>query len=171
MSKQENQVLYMRWLAKNHPALYVDAVQKSQLAEAQAQALGYLDEGEGLGWINFLVQAIATVGSAVVGKKQVDKQVALQKKALALSDAQATADRVQAAQLKLLEVNTDRVQRGLPPVNLQGQPVAASSLPLPNALKPYTTASAPIIPGVPDWATYSAGGVLALLVAKRAGVF
>lgn len=170
MSAQENQVTYMRWLAVHHPALYNDAIRNAVASEISARQLGYLDEDEQLGWINFVVQAVATVGSAVIGKKQIDKQVGVQKKALALSDAQASADRAQAAQIKLLEVNTDRAQRNLPPVDIRGVVINPASLPLPAALRPYSTASATWLPGVPNYVTIGAGGALAFLLARRAGV-
>lgn len=160
MSATRNQVAYLKWLAANHPAIYRRAV-SSVPTDVRLS---------GLGWINFVVQAIATVGSAVLGKKQVDKQVALQKKALALSDAQAAADRTQAAQLALLEVNTKRAQAGLPPVDLQGKVVNTAALPTPSALAPYTqTTATTLIPGVPDMVTYIGGALLglgALRVAK-----
>lgn len=170
MSAQENQVTYLRWVAKEHPALFAQVEANAINNEIAARQLGYVDDDETLGWLNFVLQAVATVGSAVMGKKQVDKQVALQKKALVLSDAQAAADREQAAQFKLLEVNTERLSRGLPPVNLQGQVVNPASLPLPASLAPYTAASGPLIPGVPNLLTYAGGAVLGFALLKRFGV-
>lgn len=151
-----NQVAYLKWLNANHPAFYRRAVGNVPTDVRGRDGLG------SLGWINFLVQAIATVGSAVIAKKQVDKQVALQKKALALSDAQASADRTQAAQFELLEVNTKRAQAGQPPVDLSGRVVNTAALPTPAALRQYasTRAAATLIPGIPDVATYLGGALL-----------
>lgn len=162
----KNQVAFLKWLNHEHPAIYRKTM-RSLPTDVRLKGLG------SLGWINFLVQAVATVGSAVLGKKQVDKQVALQKKALALSDAQAAADRTQAAQLELLEVNTKRAQAGLPPVDLSGKVVNTGPLPTPSALVPYggaTTAKATLIPGVPNVVTYVGGGILALLALRMAKV-
>lgn len=161
MTPTTAQIAYLKWLNARHPALYRKAV---------ASAPRDITLGR-LGWINFVVQAIATVGSAVLGKKQVDKQVALQKKALALSDAQAAADRTQAAELALLEVNTKRAQAGLPPVDLTGKVVNTGALPTPSALAPYTTTTATtLIPGVPNWLTYIGGGALAFGLLKAARI-
>lgn len=161
MTPTHAQIAYLKWLNARHPALYRKAVKSAP----RDITLG------SLGWINFVVQAIATVGSAVLGKKQVDKQVALQKKALALSDAQASADRTQAAELALLEVNTKRAQAGLPPVDLTGKVVNTAVLPTPSALAPYTaTRAATIIPGVPNWLTYIGGGALAFGLLKAARI-
>jgi hypothetical protein len=165
MSTTANQVAYLKWLASAHPAIYRKTM-RSLPTDVRLKGLGEL------GWINFLVQAIATVGSAVIGKKQVDKQVSVQKKALALSDAQAAADRTQAAQLELLEVNTKRAQAGLGPVDLTGKLLNTAGLPTPSALVPYggKTTTATLIPGVPNLVTYAGGAVLVLLALRMAKV-
>lgn len=171
---EANEVTYLRWLAKEHPDIYKYAISGAQAAQTTARELGYLDEyddAEGLGWINFVVQAAAMAVSAVGQKKAIDKQVSLQKKALALSDAQAAADRAQALKLKLLDVNTERAKQGLPILDEKGNPIVPSSLPVPAALKPYTTASPTWIPGVPNVVTGGAAALLAVLLAKRAGAF
>ena len=164
MSATRNQVSYLKWLAYKYPAIYRRAVANIPTDVRLNGGLG------SMGWINFVVQAIATVGSAVLGKKQVDKQVAVQKKALQLQDAQAALDRAQALQVELLEVNTKRAQAGLPPVDAAGKVINTAKLPTPTALAPYTqTTAATLIPGVPDVVTYVGGALLglgALRVAK-----
>lgn len=154
------QIGYLKWLASRHPALYRRAVNNVPTDITLGS----------LGWINFVVQAIATVGSAVVAKKQVDKQVSLQKKALALSDAQAAQDRDQAAKLALLEVNTKRAQAGLPPVDLSGNVINTAVLPTPSALAPYTSTSGTIIPGVPNLVTYLGGALVGFGLLRAAKV-
>lgn len=165
MSKTRNQIAFLKWLASKHPAIYQRAL-RNVPADIALNGLG------AMGWINFVVQAIATVGSAVLGKKQVDKQVALQKKALALSDAQASADRAQAAQLALLEVNTKRAQVGQPPVDINGNVINTAKLPTPAALTQYAPpqVSATLIPGVPDMVTYLGGALLGLGALRAAKV-
>lgn len=161
----QNQVTYLRWLSREHPALYA----RSMLAARRdLRGLGRL------GWINFVIQAVATVGSAVVAKKQVDKQVAVQKKALALSDAQAAADREQAAKFALLDTNTKRAQAGLPPVDITGNVIAPQTLPNAQALLPFTAQQnlAPTwIRGVPNYVTGIGAVVLGLGLLKLARVW
>jgi hypothetical protein len=163
MTREQNQIGYLKWLAANHPRTFRDTMLRVQ-ASMPLAGLGQL------GWLNFVIQAIATVGSAVAQKKQVDKQVSLQKKALALSDAQASADRVQAAQIELLHVNTERAAAGLPPVDLQGKPVNTGALATPKVLAPYVK-STTIIPGVPDVATYLGAAAAAAALLKVARVW
>lgn len=170
---EATEVTYLRWLAKEHPDIYRVAIQHATEAQTTARELGYIDEyddGEGFGWLNFVIQAAAMAVSAVGQKKAIDKQVSLQKKALALSDAQAAADREQQLKLKLLDVNTERAKAGLPIVGLDGKPIVPSTLPVPAALKPYTSAAPTWIPGVPNVVTGGAA-LLVILLAKRAGVF
>lgn len=166
----ENQVTYLRWLAHRHPELYRQAAKSARAAVAAGETLGhYSDDDEQLGWINFVIQAVTTAASAVLQKKQVDKQVDLQKKALALSDVQANKDRQQAAQLQLLDVNTKRAQAKLPPVDINGIPIAATSLPVPAGLSPYVAAAdRTVIPGVSNTITYSVGGVLLAAIGAKA---
>ncbi len=162
MNADANQLAYLKWLAIAHPDIYRKVVARAKAISRNA-GLGEL------GWINFVVQAIATVGSTLLQKKQIDKQVALQKKALALSDAQAAADREQAVKFKLLEVNTTRAQNGLPPVDILGKVIPSGSLPTPSALAPYAKAgsSATLLPGVPNVVTYTGGGLLGLLLLRQ----
>lgn len=159
MREERNQVAFLRWLARDHPELYGKALRVARNASA---GLGRM------GWIQAVVQAVAAVGSAVVQKKQIDKQVSLQKKALELSDAQAAAEREQAAKLALLEVNTKRAQAGLPPVDMTGAVIPSAALPNPSALAPFTPqGSTQFIPGVPNYVT-GIGGALVVLVLLRA---
>lgn len=172
---EATEVTYLRWLAREHPSIYKAAIVGAQDTQDTARELGYIDayddDAQGLGWLNFVIQAAAMAVSAVGQKKAIDKQVSLQKKALAFSDAQAQADRDQQLKLKLLDVNTERAKAGLPIIGLDGKPVVPSSLPLPAALKPYTTAVPTWIPGVPNLVTGGGAALLAVLLAKRAGVF
>lgn len=163
MTPTAAQVAYLKWLAHRHPALY---------RRATSNVPTDITLGS-LGWINFVVQAIATVGSAVIAKKQVDKQVSLQKKALQLSDAQAAADRQQAGALALLEVNTKRAQAGQPPVDINGNVINTARLPTPSALAPYTgggSSAGTIIPGVPNIVTYLGGALLGFGLLRAAKV-
>jgi hypothetical protein len=171
MNTTRAQVGYLKWLAIEHPAIYRRVATNAATDITMLRGLG------SLGWINFLIQAIATAGSAVMGKKAVDKQVALQKKSLALSDAQAAADRDQAFKMKLLEVNTTRAQSGLPPVDASGKVINIDALPAPPSLARFANAitvtgtpgaagttvvraASTLIPGVPNLVTYGGGALL-----------
>lgn len=160
MTADQNQVTYLKWLAIAHPDIYAKVVSRLRIANTQ---LGQL------GWINFVIQAVAMAGSAVMQKKQIDKQVALQKKALTLSDAQATADRNQQAKLALLETNTARAQAGLAPVDINGKVIGPLALPTPTALQPYAggPTAGTLIPGVPNYVTYGAGALAAVLLLRK----
>lgn len=125
----------------------------------------------GFGWINFVVQAVAAVGSAVLAKKQKKKAEALQKKANAAAALEAEKLEKETT-ATLLQVNTLRAQRGLPPINERGEIIGASSLPIPPALQPFYSpeqvASAPktIFGNVnPLW--IAAGGILLLGILTR----
>jgi hypothetical protein len=200
LDAQSNQIAYLKWLHSVRPKLYSQVIATAERGGPLQGRGGLANQGAGLegtsaanaaynelngddgfyntpgvgqlGWINFLVQAIATVGSAVMQKKQIDKQVDLQKKALKVSDAQATADRTQAAKFKLLEVNTARAQAGLPPVDLAGNLVNTDALRMPITLAPYTVNGVPVtsratfIPGVPNTVAYVGGGLLGLALLR-----
>jgi len=163
MNAQQNQIAYLKWLAKEHPDVYRQSIANARRVE-QKSVLG------SLGWINFVIQAVAMAGSAVMQKKQIDKQVSAQKKALLSAEQQAAADRDVAAKLALLDANTKRAQAGLPPVDINGKVIVATNLPTPPGLAPYASAAgAPssLIPGVPNAVT-AVGGAVALFLLLRA---
>jgi len=120
-------VAYLRWLSRYHPPIYKRAVMEIE----RAPRLG------ALGWINFVVQAVAAAGSLVLAKKQAARQSALAKKQLAVDQANALADRKAALQVALLDVNTKRAQAGLAPVDENGNVIASGSLPNPPELAPF----------------------------------
>lgn len=126
MTADAARVLYLRWLAKAHPADFArvkPTLERSRLGE--------------LGWIAALVNAVVQVGGAVLQKKQADKALSLQKKTIAAEDAAAKQDRDNAFKLALLDANTKRAQLGLPPVDAQGNSIPSASLPMPAALAPF----------------------------------
>lgn len=152
MNAQNSQVLFFRWLAVNHPRLYAPV--------ARHLALGALGDLEG--WADTLVTAIATVGTAFLAKKQADKQLSAQKAA----DAQARSDAVKA---QLLEINLQRAQAGLPPVDQNGNVISASALPtLPTPQAAYAAAQSrgSFFDSVPTWAWLTGGAVVVYLILK-----
>jgi len=162
MTKDAAQVNYLRWLSEAHPDVFRVAISRAR--SNAAVGLGRL------GWINFVIQAVAMAGSAVMQKKQIDKSVSLQKKALAIQDAQATADREQQLKLALLDVNTKRAANGQPPVDITGKVIPGSALPVPSALKtfmPATLTASTWITGVPNYVT-AGGGLLGTVVLLKA---
>jgi hypothetical protein len=158
------QVNYLRWLSDEHPALYNRAIRGAQLRVSRA---GLAGDEEGLGWINLVIQAVGIAAGAAVQKKQIDKSVALQKKAMAADDAQRAADRDAMVKLQLLEVNTKRAAAGLPPVDITGKVIPGAALPTPSALAPIIPIAqgggqSTLLPGVPNYVTYGVGGLAAL---------
>lgn len=154
MNAQNAQVLFFRWLAKTHPKIYAPV--------AKPLALGGL--GDLAGWVDTLVSSLATVGTAIIAKKQMDKQVSAQKSA----DAQARAD---ALKTELLSINLQRAQAGLPPVDMNGNVIPQSALaPLPTPQAAYYAAQTSggfSFSSVPVWAWLAGGAVVALLVLRR----
>lgn len=162
MTPEQNRVTYLKWLAKAHPDVYRKTIVAAQRME-QKSVLGRL------GWINFVIQAVAMAGSAVMQKKQIDKQANAQKKALLSAEQQAAADREIQAKLALLDTNTKRAQSGLPPVDLNGKIIGPTTLPTPPSLAPYAKAagvSGSLIPGVPNAVTYVGGGLALFLLLR-----
>lgn len=161
MNQDVAQINYLRWLSEAHPDVYRVAISRANANKAVG--LGRL------GWINFVIQAVAMAGSALLQKKQIDKSVSLQKKALALTDAQATADRDQQLKLALLDVNTKRAAAGLQPVDITGKVIPGSALPMPSALAPYipkTLQASTWVSGVPNYVTAGGGLVGSFLLLK-----
>lgn len=159
MNKQNSQVLFFRWLAKTHPRIYAPVARRLALG-----ALGDLD-----GWVDTLVSALATVGTAVIAKKAADKQISAQKAA----DAQTRADALKA---ELLQINLQRAQQGLPPVDQNGNVIPQSALPtLPTPQAAYAAANAAgardsfsnFFSSVPTWAWIAGAGVLALVILRK----
>lgn len=152
---------FLRWLSRFDPKLY---------AKATAQPKSGLS---GLGWINFVVQAVAMVGGAVMQKKQAKKQEALQKKALAAEVASQEAARKDAMKVALLDINTKRAQSGLPPVDENGKVIGAAQLPpAPANLAPYYQQAGAPVPvaganNLPLYLGIGALGVLGLVFALR----
>lgn len=125
MNVNSSKVLFLRWLSRAEPALY-----RRVMNDSRAKGLGTLGTLGSLGWVETVINAVAQVGSAILAKKQTDKQVSLQKKQL--QDAQAERDAALKAQL--LQVNYQRAQSGLPPVDMNGNPIPSQSLPVPTEL-------------------------------------
>lgn len=164
MTAEQNRLVYLKWLAKEHPDMYRSVIANARRVEAKS-VLGRL------GWINFVIQAVAMAGSALMQKKQIDKQVGAQKKALLSAEQQAAADRVVQEKLALLDANTKRAQAGLPIVDINGNTIGPQTLPTPKSLAPYVKAAggrpATLIPGVPNAAT-AVVGALGLFLLLRA---
>lgn len=159
MNAETNRLAFFRWLAKTHPGIY-------------APAAPMLAKGPGLsglgGWADTIVNALATVGSAVLAKKVADKQVSAQTKA----DSAARADALAA---QLLQINFQRAQAGLPPVDANGNVIPGSSLPpLPSVSQAvarvpagYPYAAPSIFDSIPLWGWLAAGGVVVLLTLRK----
>jgi hypothetical protein len=117
---------FLRWLSRFDPKLY-----RLSIRPQGATGLG------ALGWINFVIQAVAMVGGAVMQKKQAKKQEALQKKAIDADQASQEATRKDALKVALLDINFKRAQAGLGPVDESGKLIGQASLPpAPNTLAP-----------------------------------
>lgn len=152
---------YLRWLSRFDPKLY-----KRATAPAHAGL-------SGLGWINFVVQAVAMVGSAVMAKKQAKKQDALAKKALAAESAAAEAARKDAMKVALLDINTKRAQTGLPPVDENGKVIGFAQLPpAPANLAPFYNQAGVAVPvaganNLPLYLSLGGLGLLAVFLIRR----
>lgn len=156
MKTEDSRVLFFRWLAANHPRIYLP-VAKQLAAHA---ALGDLE-----GWADTLVSALATVATAVVAKKTADRQMDAQKKQLLSEQAQRDAE----LKATLLSINLQRAQSGLPPVDANGNVVAASSLPgLPSQTQAVRAASndSATVFGLPLWALALVAGGVALIALR-----
>jgi len=126
-AKDRAQFNFLRWLSMHDPVLYARVIEKN----FKGSTLG------ALGWFVALANALIQVGGAVVQKKQQDKAFDLQKKTLAVQDAQLAADRAAQLKLALLDINQKRAANGLGPVDLNGNAIPSQSLPMPAALAPY----------------------------------
>ena len=130
MTKDMAQINFLRWVSVAHPDLYAKVAQKYLTTARLGQ----------LGWIQIL-NAVLQLGSAALQKKQADDQLKLQKKTLAVQDAQLAADRANALKVALLDINAKRAANGLGPVDLNGNPIQSQALPMPSALAPYAKAA------------------------------
>ena len=141
MNVRQNRVLFFRWLAANHPKLYAPVAREV----ADVPAMG------ALGWVDTLINAIAQVGGAVMAKKAADKNAKTASKA-AESEAAARAD---ALKTELLNINLQRAQAGLPPVDEYGRVIQSAQVPaLPTVAQAVQAAQGP------NW--YIIGGAAAL---------
>lgn len=151
MNSTEARIRYLRWLSVADPNLLAAAAAKS------GKQLGDYDTLEG--WADTLVSAAVTVAGTVLAKKQADAQLALQRQQMKADAAAADAARQDALRVALLQTNTDRAARGLPPVDANGVVITSSQLPQLSAsqLSPtYATSS-----GVPAWMWIAGAGALA----------
>ena len=130
-TKDRAQLNFLRWLSVHDPQLYARVIEKN----FNGNALG------ALGWIVALANALIQVGGAVLQKKQADKEFSLQKKTLAVQDAQAAAARADQLKLALLDINQQRANKGLGPVDINGNLIPSQALPTPNALAAMTKAA------------------------------
>lgn len=101
--KENNQLLFMRWLAKNYPVIY-----NAHLAAGDADKTlsGFFDA---------IASGLQSVGNVVSQVIQAAPGI--------ISQYGATAQ-----QLQLIKVNLSRAQAGQPPVSASGQPVTASQV-------------------------------------------
>ena len=158
MNADAAQLSYLRWLSEAAPLLF-------QRAVAKVNEKGGLSD---LGWIQAVVQLVTTAASVVMAKKQQDKQIDLQKKAQKLADAETLRVQNELANT-LVQVNTARAQKGLPPVDQNGNVIPGSALPMPNALQNFfTPGGSPILGGInPMFLVAGAGGLLLLVLLVR----
>ena len=150
MNATDNRTRFFLWLSRSHPGIYAQVAN-----ELRAARLG--------GWADTIVNAIATVGTAVMAKKQADKQISAQKKA----DDAARADQLKTA---LLQVNLQRAQANLPPVDANGQVIPQASLPavLPTQAQAYAAADRQEFFAAVPWYVWAGGAaVVALLLLRR----
>jgi hypothetical protein len=135
MNGETAQLNFLRWLSTADPAIFAEVTRQAR----SARGLG------SLGWINFVVQAVAMVGSAVMAKKQQSKQTALAKKSIAADQAAQEAARRDAMKIALLDINTKRAQAGLSPVDESGRVIGPAQLPpVPASLAPYYPPGTPV---------------------------
>ena len=152
MSKDRAKVLYLAWLARAQPLVYqrVVALANKSLLERRLAGLDHLN-----GWPDTLINAAIAVGGTLMAKKQADQAASLQKK-------QQAAD----LQLTLLQVNTQRAQAGLAPIDANGNLIPVKMLPIPATLNTSAVQSTLASGGAPNYMLWAAGAIAAL-----AGVF
>jgi hypothetical protein len=120
-----------------------------------------------LGWIAAAVNAVIQVGSAVMQKKQTDKEFSLQKKTLAAQDAQLAKDRASQLQLALLEINQKRAANGLGPVDINGNLIPSQALATPAVLAPAASAAGIDFKAAAPWIAGAGVGLIALFLVMR----
>jgi hypothetical protein len=157
ITRDAAQFAYLRWLSGAAPTVYQRAV-----AKVNANDDGSLSD---LGWIQAVVQLVAAAGSAVMAKKQQDKQIKAQKQAQKLADAETVRVENELRET-LVKVNTARVQKGLPPIDANGNIIPGSDLPTPNNLQNFV--GAPILGGMnPMYLVLGAAGLLGVALLVR----
>jgi uridylate kinase len=143
MKPSEAKELYLRWLAQAQPRLF-----ERTLAVAKSQVrLGSL-----AGWVDTLVNAAVAVGGTLLAKKQADQAASLKKK-------QQDAD----LQIQLLQLNTQRAQAGLAPVDINGKVIPSASLPQVAAISNPATAIAQASQKISATLPWIFGGVATLV--------
>lgn len=152
MNVNDNRMLFLRWVAKNHPKLFADT---SKLI-VRENLLGELS-----GWGDAIVAAIGTIGGALIAKKAADSKASAESKASAAANAAAL-------QSQLLQVNLQRAQAGQPPVDINGNVIAGASLPIPAPLQSYYGSTVNAISSIdPVWLIAGAAGLLGVLLLVR----
>lgn len=153
MTVDDNRMLFLRWVAKTHPAIF-----------AQTSALVKRENllGEISGWGEAIVAAIGTIGSTLIAKKAADSKASAEAKANAANNAAALRS-------QLLQVNLARAQAGQPPVDSNGNVIPGASLPIPAPLQSYYGESGmPSIGGIdPIWLIAGAAGLLGVFFLVR----
>lgn len=135
MNVETAKIQYLSWLAQAYPLLYGRVVAIAQQKDME-RGLSGLE-----GWLDTLVTAAVAVGGTLMAKKQADQAASLQKKQQA-ADLAAT----------LLQVNTQRAQSGLPPVDANGRVIPGAQLPVPAALSSAIRTSAASVSNYLPWA-------------------
>lgn len=141
MNVRQNRELFFRWLAANHPKLYAPVAAEVSAAPAMGE----------LGWVDSLINALAQVGGAVMAKKVADKNAKTASK-------EAAAARADSLKSELLNINFQRAQAGLPPVDEYGRVLTSAQVPgLPTTAQAYQAAQGP------NWLVIGGAAGLALL--------
>lgn len=157
MKANAAQVNFLRWVAAVDPKLYHEKVSTLRPPEGLGE----------LGWINFVVQAAVAVGSAVAAKRKKKKAEKAAKKAAALQAKEDAAAAAEAQRLQLIQINAQRAQAGMMPVNSGGQLINTAILPMPPELRTYGTSIRASAPAVNYTPFLIAGGALALVIVLR----
>jgi hypothetical protein len=172
MNKEQARIDFLRWLSRADPQIFALSVGR---AEDKA-AMGDYDENLS-GWVDTLVSSVAAVGGALLAKKQSDANIKAQKAQLAAESAAAEAARADQLRLALIQTNTERALRGLPPVDINGNVIPGAQLPqIPQTQLAANSSGGQAVqylpaPGifeqVPVWAWIAGAGVLTVLLVRR----
>lgn len=153
MTSEQAKLNYLRWLSRADPQMFAMGLSVAD------RALGDYDTLEG--WADTIVNAVVTVGGAVLAKKQADAQLAMQKKQMQLDAQAADAARQDALRVTLLQTNMQRAQAGMPPIDINGNVIPSSQLPQ----LPATAATPAMMStsgSIPSWVWLAGAGALAL---------